>query len=85
MAGVIVIWITPPYMHCSVLVLFSSGLPQTRMVGTPGAQGMGVRGTQGIGVSAPRAAAGGAGPPGGGTGRNKTGGVSMFLIKLDLI
>ena len=79
MAGVIEIWITPPYMHCSVLVLFSSGLPQTRMVGTPGAQGMGVRGTQGIGVSAPRAAAGGAAPQGVGHQQHQTQGGQLFL------
>jgi hypothetical protein len=57
MAGVIVIWITPPYAHISLLVLFSSGFPATRTVGAPGVHGAGVTGTQGMGVSTPSAAA----------------------------
>ena len=56
-AGVIVMEMTPPYTHISLLVLFRSGLLHTRTVGAPGTQGAGVTGVQGIGVSAPIAAA----------------------------
>lgn len=56
-AGVIVMEITPPYAHISLLLLFNRGLPHTSTVGAPGTQGAGVTGEHGIGVNTPDAAA----------------------------
>ena len=53
----LVICITPPQLHISLLVWFSAGLFPIRTVGHPGAQGAVITGIQGIGVSAPMAAA----------------------------
>ena len=53
----LVIWITPPQAHISLLLLLSAGLFPTSTRGDPGVQGAGVTGTQGMGVSTPSAAA----------------------------
>src|SRR5688500_10825662 len=51
------IWITPPHMHISFDVWFSTGKLEIITVGAPGTQGAGVTGMHGIGVSTPSAAA----------------------------
>ena len=56
-AGVMDTEMTPPYMHISLEEFFSSGFPQTRMVGTPGAQGSTIAGAQGAGEKTPSFAA----------------------------
>ena len=56
-AGVMETEIIPAHMHISLEVLFSSGFPQTRMVGTPFTQGAGIAGVQGAGVNTPAFAA----------------------------
>lgn len=49
--------ITPPQLHISLLLLLRAGMFATRTVGEPGAHGAAVTGTQGIGVRTPIAAA----------------------------
>jgi hypothetical protein len=53
----IVIDITPPQLHISLLELLSAGVFATITVGDPGAHGAVVRGTQGMGVNTPKLAA----------------------------
>ena len=53
----LVIWITPPHRHMSLLELFNAGKLAMSTVGEPGTQGATVLGTQGMGVRTPRLAA----------------------------
>ena len=56
-AGVKLTEITPPHVHISFDVLFSSGFLHTITVGAPGIQGATIAGTQGAGLNTPSFAA----------------------------
>ncbi len=53
----LLICMTPPKLHMSLLLLLSAGILAIRTVGQPGAHGAAVIGVQGIGVNTPSAAA----------------------------